>query len=118
MNDIEGMLGSPNSIDVSPSCYYDGDDKIYYYNDINVYTYTFNGVDYYAQEIELITSNVSTAKGIHIGSSLSDMESVYGTGYQLYGSEYRYYASENTYLYFWANDGGTIENIGYVIDMG
>ena len=116
MDSIVACMGEPIQIDTAPSCYYDGDDKTYIYNDYTIYTYTYDGSAYYSQEVELTSNTVYTDKGIHIGSTLAEVESAYGTGYTVMGTNYRYYASDDTYFYL-NIDQGVVTAIGYVVEI-
>ena len=116
MDSIVACMGEPIQIDTAPSCYYDGDDKTYIYNDYTIYTYTYDGSVYYSQEVEFTSNTVYTDKGIHIGSTLAEVESAYGTGYTVMGTNYRYYASDDTYFYL-NIDQGVVTAIGYVVEI-
>lgn len=116
MDSIVACMGEPIQIDTAPSCYYDGDDKTYIYNDYTIYTYTYDGSVYYSQEVEYTSNTVYTDKGIHIGSTLAEVESAYGTGYTVMGTNYRYYASDDTYFYL-NIDQGVVTAIGYVVEI-
>lgn len=116
MDSIVACMGEPIQIDTAPSCYYDGDDKTYIYNDYTIYTYTYDGSVYYSQEVEYTSNSVYTDKGIHIGSTLAEVESAYGTGYTVMGTNYRYYASDDTYFYL-NIDQGVVTAIGYVVEI-
>ena len=116
MDSIVACMGEPIQIDTAPSCYYDGDDKTYIYNDYTIYTYTYDGSAYYSQEVEFTSNTVYTDKGIHIGSTLAEVESAYGTGYTVMGTNYRYYASDDTYFYL-NIDQGVVTAIGYVVEI-
>lgn len=116
MDSIVSYVGEPIQIDTAPSCYYDGDDKTYIYNDFTIYTYTYDGSVYYSQEVEFTSNTVYTDKGIHIGSTLAEVESAYGTGYTVMGTNYRYYASDDTYFYL-NIDQGVVTAIGYVVEI-
>lgn len=116
MDSIVSYVGEPIQIDTAPSCYYDGDDKTYIYNDFAIYTYTYDGSVYYSQEVEFTSNTVYTDKGIHIGSTLAEVESAYGTGYTVMGTNYRYYASDDTYFYL-NIDQDVVTAIGYVIEI-
>ena len=84
--------------------------------DYTIYTYTYDGSAYYSQEVEFTSNTVYTDKGIHIGSTLAEVESAYGTGYTVMGTNYRYYASDDTYFYL-NIDQGVVTAIGYVVEI-
>lgn len=100
-----------SSVDSSPSCYYEGDDKIFHYGDMDVYTYPSGGIDY-VLEITLVSPNVSTAKGLSVGMTLDDAVSMYGA-YSEGGGVYSWY-SGGTYMYVTAS-GDVITSIGLAL---
>lgn len=100
-----------SSVDSSPSCYYEGDDKIFHYGDMDVYTYPIGGVDY-VLEISIFSSNVSTAKGLTVGMTLDDAIAMYGVGSDG-GGMYSWY-SGNTYMYV-TTSGNVITSIGLAL---
>ncbi|MGN0613208.1 MAG: hypothetical protein ACI4JB_04840 [Porcipelethomonas sp.] len=99
------------SVDSSPSCYYEGDDKIFHYGDMDVYTYPYGGSDY-VLEITLLSGNVSTARGLTVGMTLDDAIAMYGTGTEG-GGIYTWY-SGSTYMYV-TTSGGVITSIGLAL---
>lgn len=101
-------LPATDSIDVSPSCYYDGDDKIFHYGDMDVYTYPTDGKDY-VLEVDILTDGASTAGGLKVGMSLDDAKAIYGEGTDS-GSMYKWTAGD-VYMYV-THSGGTITSIG------
>ena len=61
------------------SCVYTGMDKTYAYDDLILYTYPDGDTD---RLMELYcTADVTTSRGITIGSSRKDVEKAYGSGY-------------------------------------
>ena len=79
MNSVSSVFGTPTSVESVPSCLGSNkdDDKIYYYNGYMVQTLN-DGVEkiYY---ISITDTGVSTAKGIKIGDSTTDVKNAYGT---------------------------------------
>jgi len=61
------------------SCAYKGNDKVYEYADIMVYTYS-DGVDDYILSIEF-KGTTETSKGIRIGSTKAEVLKAYGSTY-------------------------------------
>lgn len=78
MNSVSSVFGTPTSVESVQSCLGSNkdDDKIYYYNGYLVQT-LYDGVEkiYY---ISITDTGVSTAKGIKIGDSTTDVKNAYG----------------------------------------
>lgn len=81
-------LGADYTYSEAISCVYTGMDKTYQYPSCTIYTYPDGETD---RLMELYcTEDVTTAKGISIGSSRGDVEAAYGSGYTLAGSTLTY----------------------------
>lgn len=87
----------------SPSCAFQGLDKVYTYNSFLVRTYPKDDVDY-VLSIELRDDSISTPEGVFIGSSEDDVRAAYGdpTEETSGGLEY---TQGNCTLAFVINDG-------------
>lgn len=72
-------LGEPDGYSAARSCVEAGEDKIYTYGGIAVYTYVTNGAD----RITLIeiTGSEALMSGIHIGSTRAEVIEAYGDGF-------------------------------------
>ena len=75
---ILAALGEAKSFDESPSCAFEGMDKIYVYNGFRIQTYTLGGKDY-IRSVELLDDTYATPEGITIGASLEALTAAYGT---------------------------------------
>ncbi len=70
-------LAEPIHFFESPSCAYQGMDRIYTYPGFEITTYTEGGADYlYA--VALIDDSVSTPEGLALGASIRSVRDVYG----------------------------------------
>ncbi len=70
-------LGEPNAFEESPSCAFEGMDKIYSYSGFEVETYCKNGIDYIAA-IQLTDDSLTMEQGVTIGSSAEQVKAAYG----------------------------------------
>ncbi len=113
MSDILALIGDPYDYQSNLGCYNEWNDEVYIYNDIQVDANTYDGNIYEARIITILNSNVSTSKGIVIGSTVQDMENAYGTQYMDMGNMYIYTASNGSTLYFMADENGVIISIIY-----
>lgn len=73
----------------TPSYYGNGEDINYYYDDFTIYVWNENG-SYQTVGIDLTGPDVSTQKGISIGSTAKDVIAAYGTGYTEEAMDYVY----------------------------
>ncbi len=113
VNQDASTLPAAQSMESAPSCISEGEDKIFHYGDMDVYTYPIGGVDY-IYEITLYSSSASTAKGLTVGMTLDDAKAMYGEG-SGDDSMYSWY-SGNSYMYVTAS-GGTITSIGLALQV-
>ena len=101
-------LGTPDSKQENPNCLTGTVGYTYIYGSTMINVYTKDGKEY----VEAVTAdsdkNVSTAKGIAVGDSASEIESVYGKGSVTdFMVEYR---GDNATLVFYT-DGGKVTGI-------
>lgn len=82
------QLGEPDAYGSAKSCTEAGDDKVYTYGGVVIYTYITNGVDVISL-IEL-TGSESLPSGIHVGSTKADVVAAYGSAYTEEGTELLY----------------------------
>lgn len=88
MSVYTAQLGEPDAYGTAKSCTEAGDDKVYTYGGVVIYTYITNGVDVISL-IE-ITGGESLSSGIHIGSTKAEVIAAYGSNYTEEGSELLY----------------------------
>lgn len=91
-------LGEPDDLIQARSCNYDGDDKVYTYGDVILYTYTDGKSDIlYSAEI---TGETSTLSGIKVGSTKQEVITAYGKNYVDDGMYITYQYTENETIGF------------------
>ena len=73
----------------SASCAFEGIDKTYIYPHFELLTYPSKDGDK-VQALYIKDDLVATKEGLKIGSSIEDMERLYGTSYTVTGSEYTF----------------------------
>ncbi|MDE7272532.1 MAG: hypothetical protein K2N95_05640 [Lachnospiraceae bacterium] len=88
MRDYVPALGEPDEYSAAKSCVEAGEDKIYIYGGVTIYTYVTSGADRIA--IIEITGHEALPSGIHIGSTKADVIAAYGSGYTEEGTELLY----------------------------
>lgn len=79
INEVVEQLGEPDDYVQARSCLHDGDDKIYTYGGVIIYTYPEGKKD--IVYIVEYTGKEKTPSGIGVGSTLSDIEMAYGKNY-------------------------------------
>ena len=100
---ILAALGEPKAYDESPSCAFEGLDKVYTYSGFEIQTFTEGGKDY-VYIISLTNDLVKTPEGISIGASKTEVIAKYGDKYTSVGENMQYEA-ENCTLQFIFRDG-------------
>jgi hypothetical protein len=100
---ILAVLGEPGAYDESPSCAFEGLDKVYTYSGFEIQTFTEGGKDY-VYIISLTNDLVKTPEGISIGASKTEVVAKYGDQYTSVGENMQYEA-ENCTLQFIFRDG-------------
>lgn len=75
---ILSALGEPRQYSESPSCAFDGLDKVYVYAGFKLQTYPQNGKDFILS-VELTDDSVATPEGISIGAGKDQVITAYGT---------------------------------------
>lgn len=109
---LVAALGTPSDVADAPGCLSNGaDQRIYTYSGLTIYTY-LQGEQSIIYEIEITSPSYSTADGLKVGMSVSDMEALYGTGYQKSGSYYTYSAGPEQELTIGVS-GSSITSIDY-----
>ncbi len=82
-------LGEPASYFEAESCAFDGLDKTYTYDGVEINTYPDDDIDR-VSSIRILTDAVSTPEGITIGSTPEEVTAAYGDGYDAVGQQYTY----------------------------
>lgn len=82
-------LGKPTDVFEQPSCAYQGNDRVYYYADVDVTTYTENKKEKVAS-VYLKTDQVQTEEGLKVGGTYDEMVKVYGKDYKEINQIYTY----------------------------
>ncbi len=108
-DDILSSLGEPTNTMEAPSCHFDGNDTIYYYSDITLYTYK-DGDKNVVYLIELLSENAPTALGATTGMTKADIEAIYGSDYEMVGTRMSY-TLEKEILEFTTDESDTITMI-------
>ncbi len=105
-------LGTPKQYSESPSCLFDGLDKVYVYGGFRIQTYP-DGTIERIYSVELLDDSVATPEGIAIGSARADVIAAYGSEMRETASALIYTDTANgTELMFSIRDG-RVTNIQY-----
>lgn len=111
---VLSALGEWSSYDESPSCAFEGLDKIYGYGSFEIQTYTKDGKDY-IRAIYLIDDGCRTQRDIAIGDTAEAVKEAYGTPTRESEGSLQY-AGEGMTLTFLLRDG-IVTNIQYLKDV-
>jgi len=114
MAEILDALGEPSGVRQTPSCAFDGYDRIFGFGAINIHTYPV-GDDDFIQIISIRDDSVTTPGGIRLGSSWGAVLDAYGTDYVQDFSKHTFTQGDTT-LSFFVEDGIVVE-ITYALIM-
>ena len=81
MADVLAQIGEPIAMFESPSCAFDGVDRIFYFDGFIIDTYPCGDNDY-VLSIVITDSSLLTPEGIGLGSSFDNMVAAYGNDYE------------------------------------
>ena len=82
-------LGKAENYYEAENCSYQGKEKVYVYKDFEISTYPVDKKDC-INSIYFKTGSVATAEGISIGSTVAEMQEVYGSDYTESKGVYKY----------------------------
>lgn len=82
-------LGEPQNYFESPSCAFDGIDKIYYYNGFELFTFP-KGDEDFVLSVNLTDDSVTTKEGIYLGMTLEKVIAAYGEDFDQNFGQYTY----------------------------
>lgn len=87
-------IGEPDDYSAAKSCLGTGEDKTFVYGETAIYTKPIDGMD----KIYLIevTGGAQLPCGIAVGSSLEDVERIFGNCEEIEGTEYLYSSADKT----------------------
>lgn len=108
--DVESVLGAPVDKTEAPSCLHDGNDTVYFYEDLEVVT-SPSAQGEYIVSVTVISPAVITEEEITLGASISDAIAACGEAEEAFG---RYlFTRGNTTLTMMTDDDGVILSISY-----
>lgn len=99
----------------APSCYGNGENINYYYDDFTIFVWNENG-NYMVYSIDIGGAGVATQEGITIGSTVDDLIAAYGGEYQEEGMDYVYTYGDDCSLRFTV-DNNEVLYISYNMDL-
>lgn len=108
---VLAALGKEQAYEESPSCAFEGMDKLYVYSGFRVKTYSLGGVDY-IHSVELTDDSLTTPKGLAIGAGVERVTALYGTP-TVQNDSGMQFVFENTTLQVLMRDG-FVTNIQYL----
>ena len=106
-------LGGELEYAESPSCAFEGMDKIYVYSGFRIQTYTKGGKDY-IRSVELTDDSVATPEGLRIGATAEGVKAAYGTPSEETATAIKYIDAEKGITLQLLLRDGTVTNIQYL----
>ncbi len=104
-------LGAWSTYDASPTCAFEGEDKVYGYGSFEIQTYTSGGKDY-IHSVYLLDDTYATREGITVGSPKEAVLAAYGTPQEETASALTYRAKGMSLSFLLRGD--TVTNIQYI----
>jgi len=114
MTEVLDALGEPTGVRQTPSCAFDGYDRIFGFGAINVHTYPVGDQDF-VQIISIRDDSVTTRSGIRLGDSWDRVLDAYGSDYVQDFSIFTFTKGSTT-LSFFVDDSMVVE-ITYALIM-
>ena len=111
--DVLGLLGEHRSMQSSPSCAFEGEERVYRYSGYDIYTSYENGKEI-IERVVITSDAVTTERGVRVGDSLHNVVEVYGRDYDKKGENIEY-DGERCHLQFFFRDG-VVTSIRYLAD--
>lgn len=79
VRELLGTLGDGYELTAAPSCMFEGEDKIFKYPGMEIFTYPIEGMDQ-IDEIMITGTDFATARGISVGDTYEAVVRSYGEG--------------------------------------
>ena len=105
-------LGEYNETLSAPSCAFEGEDTVYKYDGVEIYSYDKNGEEYISGIFLL--DDTSTPEGLKIGSSKEDMIKLYGEDFTENIGSYTYKDGKTNFIVVISDD--KVVSISYIIE--
>lgn len=105
-------LGEYNETLSAPSCAFEGEDTVYKYDGVEIYSYDKNGEEYISGIFLL--EDTSTPEGLKIGSSKEDMIKLYGEDFTENIGSYTYNDGKTNFIVVINDD--KVVSISYIIE--
>ncbi|WP_297378106.1 hypothetical protein [uncultured Helcococcus sp.] len=105
-------LGKYNETLSAPSCAFEGEDTVYKYDGLEIYSYDKNGEEYISGIFLL--EDTSTPEGLKIGSSKEDMIKLYGEDFTENIGSYTYNDGKTNFIVVINDD--KVVSISYIIE--
>lgn len=87
--DVLSEMGERLDYDETPTCNYEGMDKIYVYNGFKLETYTLKNIEY-IRKIQMMDDSHTTPEGLRVGDSEATVTELYGDPTKKLDAGYRY----------------------------
>ena len=106
-------LGEFRSMQSTPSCAFDGEERVYHYSGFDLYTECEGGKEVISR-IVLTSDTASTERGIRVGDSFHEVVRSYGRDYDKSGENIEYDGARCKLQFFFRD--GVVASIKYLAD--
>ena len=114
MAEILNAIGEPLGVHETPSCAFDGFDRIFMFPGVQFHTFP-DGDDDFLQIISIWDDSVTTCEGVFLGSGWEDVLAAYGTDYSQDFSIFTFERGGTTLSFFVESD--VVVEISYSLIM-
>ena len=111
--EVLSQLGEFRSMQSTPSCAFDGEERVYHYSGFDLYTECEGGKEVISRVV-LTSDTASTERGIRVGDSFHEVVRSYGRDYEKSGENIEYDGARCDIQFFFRN--GVVTSIKYLAD--
>jgi len=115
MAEVLEALGEPSGMRQTPSCAFDGYDRIFGYGAINIHTYPAGDKDF-VQIVSIRDDSITTRNGIRLGDRWDMVREAYGNDYAQDFNIFTFMRGNTTLSFFVADDIVLEITYGLIID--
>ena len=111
--EVLSHLGASRSMQSTPSCAFDGEERVYAYSGFDLYTECYEGKEVIIR-VALTSDLVATERGVRVGDSFHEVVRSYGRDYETSGENIEYDGARCKLQFFFRE--GVVTSIKYLAD--
>lgn len=115
--EMRAALGEPASMERLPSCLFEGEDHVYYYDGLTVYAHPEDDA-HVIDEMQITSQDYPTRRGVWVGTDVATVIERYGRRYEKTGNTMSYYITKQMRLIFTIENGVVVKYSYYNVPIG